>query len=231
MLIQINNLSKVYGSGETLVNALHNINLSVQKGEFVAVVGSSGCGKSTLLHMIGAMASPDKGEILLEGESLQKLGSRRLTNIRLNKMGFIFQTFNLIPTLTAFENVMLPMKLSRIPRKTAREKSLQLLTKLGLQDRLRHVPSQLSGGQKQRVAIARALANNPSIILADEPTGNLDSANGEVIMELLQTLNREGHTIILVTHDLKLAARAGRIIHMKDGEFTAGVEEWQCCMP
>lgn len=221
MLIQINNLSKSYGKGETLVNALDNINLSVHKGEFIAITGPSGCGKSTLLYMIGAMASPDEGEILLEGKSIQKLSSGKLAAVRLNKIGFIFQTFNLIQTLTVFENVILPMKLSGIPRKAAREKTILLLTKLGLGDRMKHVPSQLSGGQKQRVATCRALANSPSIVLADEPTGNLDSVNGTIIMDMLEALNKEGHTIILVTHDPSLATRASRIITMKDGVFTS----------
>ena len=219
MLIQVNNLSKTYGCNETLVKALNGINLSVDKGEFIALVGPSGCGKSTLLYILGAMDSPDEGEIFLEGNNLQKLRNRQLTNLRLKRIGFIFQTYNLIPTLTTLENVMLPMKLSGIIRRTAREKSIMLLEKMGLKDRLKHVPSQLSGGQKQRVAIARALANNPAIILADEPTGNLDSISGEIIMDLLHSLNNEGNTIIMVTHNPDLANRAGRVVSMKDGQL------------
>jgi putative ABC transport system ATP-binding protein len=219
MLIQINNLSKTYGNKETLVKALNGINLSVNKGEFVTLVGPSGCGKSTLLHILGAMDSPDEGEILLEGSSLQKLKNRQLTNLRLKRIGFIFQTYNLIPTLPALENVMLPMKLSGISRRIAREKSIILLEKMGLKDRLKHVPSQLSGGQKQRVAIARALANDPAIILADEPTGNLDSVSGEIIMNLLYSLNKDGNTIIMVTHNTELAGRVGRVVSMKDGQL------------
>ena len=219
MLIQVNNLSKTYGCNETLVKALNGINLSVDKGEFIALVGPSGCGKSTLLYILGAMDSPDEGEIFLEGNNLQKLRNRQLTNLRLKRIGFIFQTYNLIPTLTTLENVMLPMKLSGIIRRTAREKSIMLLEKMGLKDRLKHVPSQLSGGQKQRVAIARALANNPAIILADEPTGNLDSINGEIILDFLHSLNNEGNTIIMVTHNPDLANRAGRVVSMKDGQL------------
>lgn len=217
MLIQINNLRKTYGSREIPVNVLNDVSFSVDKGEFIALIGPSGCGKSTLLHIIGAMDSPDGGDICLEGNNLQKMKNRELTYLRLHKIGFIFQTFNLIPTLSALENVMLPMKLAGTGRKQARDKAALLLEKVDMKDRMGHIPSQLSGGQKQRVAIARALANDPAVILADEPTGNLDSSNGEIIMNLFQSLNSDGHTILMVTHNTELADRAGRVIAMKDG--------------
>lgn len=219
MLIQINNMSKTYGSKETLVDALKCVNLAIDRGEFTAILGPSGCGKSTLLHILGAMDTPGSGEIILEGNNLQKLSNRKLSDFRLKRIGFIFQTFNLIPTLTALQNVMLPMKLSGTPGNTARERSLQLLERMGLKDRSRHYPAQLSGGQKQRVAVARALANNPAIILADEPTGNLDSVNGEKIMDLFGELSNDGNTILLVTHNPELAKKTSRILYMKDGRF------------
>ena len=219
MLIQISNMSKTYGSKETLVDALKCVNLAIDRGEFTAILGPSGCGKSTLLHILGAMDTPGSGEIILEGNNLQKLSNRKLSDFRLKRIGFIFQTFNLIPTLTALQNVMLPMKLSGTPGNTARERSLQLLERMGLKDRSRHYPAQLSGGQKQRVAVARALANNPAIILADEPTGNLDSVNGEKIMDLFGELSNDGNTILLVTHNPELAKKTSRILYMKDGRF------------
>jgi putative ABC transport system ATP-binding protein len=218
MIIEAKSLYKTYGSKDTQVNALRGVNIAVNKGDFIALVGPSGCGKSTLLHILGAMDSPNLGEVLLEDRNILKFKSSELTKLRLNRIGFIFQTFNLIPTLDTFDNVMLPMKLAGIPKKKAKEKTMLLLKKVGLEDRKGHVPAQLSGGQKQRVAIARALANDPAIILADEPTGNLDSESGEAIMKILEALNKDGHTIIMVTHNYDLAERAGRIIKMKDGQ-------------
>ena len=223
MVIQVNDLRKRYGSRETLVNALDGVSFSVDKGEFIALVGPSGCGKSTLLHIIGAMDSPDGGDIRLEGSNLQELKKRELSGLRLKKIGFVFQTFNLIPTLSALENVMLPMKLAGVGRKQAGVKATLLLEKMDLKDRLGHVPAQLSGGQKQRVAIARALANDPAIVLADEPTGNLDSSNSEIIMNLFRSLNRDGNTILMVTHNSELAEMAGRVITMKDGKCRGDV--------
>ncbi len=219
MIIQVENLWKKYGMKETEVNALQGINLSVNEGEFVALIGPSGCGKSTLLHQLGAMDTPDRGKIILEGQELGKMSGAQLTRVRLHRIGFIFQTFNLVPTLTALENVALPMKLAGMSRRASHEKAGLLLEKVGLKERAKHVPAQLSGGQKQRVAIARALSNDPALILADEPTGNLDSESGETIMQLLEGLNRDGHTILMVTHNPELAERVGKVIRMKDGKL------------
>ncbi|MCX7923618.1 MAG: ABC transporter ATP-binding protein [Clostridia bacterium] len=218
-MIQTKNLWKTYGSGDTQVNALRGVDLTVNKGDFLALVGPSGCGKSTLLHMLGAMDTPSRGEIMLEGRELGKLGEGQLTDVRLERLGFIFQTFNLVPTLNALENVMLPMKFAGISRREAKQKALCLLDMVGLKERTRHLPAQMSGGQRQRVAIARALANDPALILADEPTGNLDSENSEKIMELLQNLNRKGRTIVMVTHNPELAERVNRVVYMKDGQL------------
>ncbi len=219
MIINAENIWKTYGSGESQVSALCGVNLKVDIGEFIALVGPSGCGKSTLLHMLGAMDSPCQGKILLEGQELGKLSGGALTNIRLRRIGFIFQTFNLMPTLSALENIMLPMKLAGISKRSAREKALDLLESVGLKDRAKHIPAKMSGGQRQRVAIARALSNDPAIVLADEPTGNLDSISGEAIMELLEGLNKKGNTIIMVTHNDELAKRAGKVVRMKDGHI------------
>ena len=219
MLIEAKNLWKIYGSKENEVNALKGVNLNVNEGDFLALLGPSGCGKSTLLHILGAMDNADRGEIIMEGKILGDFKVNMLNQLRLRRIGFIFQTFNLMPTLSAIENVMLPMKLAGLPRRVAREKAYLLLEEVGLGDRMKHLPAQLSGGQKQRVAIARALANDPALILADEPTGNLDSESGEMIMQLLQKLSKQGHTIIMVTHNAELADRVGRVAYMRDGQL------------
>ncbi|HYG57184.1 MAG TPA: ABC transporter ATP-binding protein [Symbiobacteriaceae bacterium] len=219
MLLEAKQLWKTYGSGEARVHALQGVSLAVAQGDFVALVGPSGSGKSSLLHLIGAMDTPTRGAVTLAGEDLGRLRGSQLTALRLRKVGFVFQTFNLMPTLTALENVALPVQLAGAGTRQARERARELLTQVGLADRAGHLPAQLSGGQKQRVAIARALANDPALILADEPTGALDTANGEAIMALLEELNRHGRTIMMVTHNEDLASRAGRVLRMRDGRL------------
>lgn len=219
LLLEATELWKTYGTGEARVHALRGVSLTVARGEFVALVGPSGSGKSSLLHLIGAMDTPTRGAVSLAGEDLGRLKGSQLTALRLRKLGFVFQTFNLIPTLTALENVALPLQLAGAGMRRSRERAGELLTQVGLADRMGHLPSQLSGGQKQRVAIARALANDPALILADEPTGALDTPNGEAIMALLEELNRQGRTIMMVTHNPDLAGRAGRILRMRDGQL------------
>lgn len=200
------------------VKAVDSLSLEIKEGEFVAIVGKSGCGKSTLMHLIGCLSTPTAGKILIDGKDTSKLKEDSLAHIRNEKVGFIFQTFNLLPKSSALENVTLPLIYARDgANRITRAKSI--LEKLNLSDRLQHQPNQLSGGQQQRVAIARALVNNPKIILADEPTGNLDSKSGEEVFAILKELNKEGRTIVLVTHDNELAKRAGRIIRMVDGRI------------
>lgn len=219
MIIDANNIWKTYNDGDTAVHAVRGIDLTVHEGEFIALLGPSGSGKSSLLHLIGAMDSPTSGEIFFKGENFSKLNQKKLTDLRLRRIGFIFQTFNLIPSLNATENVALPMQLAGISQKEANENARYLLAKVNLLDRLEYLPSKLSGGQRQRVAIARALANNPDIILADEPTGNLDSENGKIIIDLLEELHVEGHTIVIVTHNHELAERVDRAVYIRDGQL------------
>lgn len=218
MIIEIHDLVKIYDTGAIKVTALKGINLGIEKKEYVAIMGASGSGKSTLLNIIGCLDSPTSGEYLLDGIDVSSLNDGQLAAIRNRKIGFVFQAFNLLPRINALENVMLPMIYAHIPAKAARNNAAEALKKVGLGDRMYHKPTELSGGQKQRVAIARALVNSPSIILADEPTGNLDSTSGEEIMNILQGLNDEGGTIVLVTHDSNIAAHTGRIIVLKDGD-------------
>jgi putative ABC transport system ATP-binding protein len=219
VLIKVENLSKVYGSGESKVIAVNDVDFSINEGEFISLLGTSGSGKSTLLHMLGAMDKPTSGKIYFKDKAINKIKEKELYKFRLNKIGFIFQTFNLIPSLTVLENVMLPMTLNKVSKKRAKERALELIELVDLSSRINHIPAKLSGGQKQRVAIARSLANNPEIIFADEPTGNLDSKNGEKVMEILIELNKKGHTILMVTHNEDLAKRTTRIIEMKDGKI------------
>lgn len=219
ILIKLDGVSKVYGSGESKVIAVNDVDLTINEGEFVALLGASGCGKSTLLHIIGTMDKPSSGKVYFNDKLINKMKERELYKFRLNNVGFIFQTFNLMPALTAFENIALPMKLNKIPKKTIKERTLDLLEMVDLKNRVNHIPKKLSGGQKQRIAVARALANSPLLILADEPTGNLDSKNGDKVIELLMNLNKEGHTILMVTHNEELDKKANRIIEMKDGKI------------
>jgi putative ABC transport system ATP-binding protein len=217
-LIETLHLSKIYGSGETAVHALDDVTLTVAPGEFVAIMGPSGCGKSTLLNMLGALDQPTEGEVWVAGENLAKL--KNVDDFRAGTVGFIFQLHNLLPTLTALENIEVPMQGRVASGKERRNRALHLLTLVGLAPRARHLPNQLSGGQRQRIAIARALANNPKLVLADEPTGALDSQSGEEILQLLGELNRsEGTTIAVVTHDRRVAQATQRILRMQDGRI------------
>ena len=222
-VIQLENVWKTYKMGEVEVNALRGVSLAIEQGEFVAITGSSGSGKSTMMNLVGCLDLPTKGSIYLDGKDISKLSESNLAQIRAKKIGFIFQQFHLIPTLSAIENVMLPLEFQDIPDNDARKKATEILNRVGLGDRMDHLPSQLSGGQQQRVAIARSLSNNPDVVLADEPTGNLDSVAGANIMDMLQNLwKKEKKTIIMVTHDLHLANYAKKIIKLKDGQILKG---------
>jgi len=218
-LIRLENITKIYPMGEVEVQALANVNIQINKGEFTAIVGPSGSGKSTLMHIIGLLDSPTSGLVYLEGKKISDLSENELAVLRNEHIGFVFQSFNLLRRASALENVLLPLIYSRVDNKERAKKARYALVTVGLGDRLNHTASQLSGGQQQRVAIARALVNNPSIILADEPTGNLDSKTGFEIMNLLHELNKAGITIILVTHELDIAKGAKRIIEIKDGKI------------
>ena len=222
-MIELKNVHKVYPMDEVSVPALRGIDLTIKPGEFVAIMGPSGSGKSTLMHLLGCLDLPSDGLVQLDGRDITKLDEDTLAQIRGKKIGFVFQTFNLIPTLTALENVELPLFFQGVPRAERRARAAELLHKVGLEGRMHHKPAQLSGGERQRVAVARALANDPEIILADEPTGNLDSESGEAILELLAQLHREGKTIILVTHNPEAAAYAQRIVRIRDGRLVAEV--------
>ena len=217
-LIEVKNLNKIYGSGEAEVKALKNINLNIEQGEFVAIVGQSGSGKSTLLHLIGGVDIPSSGEVIIDGKNIYKLKEKELSILRRRNLGFIFQFFNLIPVLTAQENIEMPVLLDN--EKIDKKYMNELLRILGLEERKNNYPSQLSGGQQQRVSIGRALANKPSIILADEPTGNLDSKNSKEVLELLKYCAKKyNQTLILITHDINIAKSADRVITIEDGEI------------
>jgi putative ABC transport system ATP-binding protein len=218
-LIQTEQLTKIYGSGETAVTALDHVTLSVEQGEFLAVMGPSGCGKSTLLHLLGGLDRPTEGNVSIEGTLIANMSDDDLTKLRRRKMGFIFQFFNLIPVLTAVENASLPVTLDGIKPAEARQRAAEWLARFGLGDRLSSRPDQLSGGQQQRVAVARALVAEPALILADEPTGNLDTRSGDEIASLLRQVTKEyGRTVVMVTHDPRIAAYADRIVFLKDGK-------------
>ncbi len=215
--VKLENVWKTYRMGEEVINALQGVTLEVKKGEFFAIQGPSGSGKSTAMHMIGALDTPDKGSVYIGGTDVSRLSDNRLAALRGRMIGFVFQQFNLIPAMTALENVMLPMVFQGKPERERKERAMELLDELGLLDRKDHRPSQLSGGQQQRVAIARALVNDPETVLADEPTGNLDSATGKRIFALLGQLHQKGKTIILITHDDRLASEAESVAYLKDG--------------
>ena len=222
-VIELDQVSKTYKMGDVEVQALKNVDLRIDKKEFVAITGPSGSGKSTLLHMVGCLDRPTEGKIILDGTDVSKLDDSELARLRGNKLGFVFQFFNLYPTLTALENVELPMMIIEKNKDERKKRSLELLKIVGMEKRAEHLPSQLSGGERQRVAIARALANDPPLILADEPTGNLDSKIGGDIMKFLNMLQEnEGKTIVMVTHESDIAKYAERIIYLKDGEIVKG---------
>ena len=215
---ELRGVTKSYGSGSTQVDAVRDVDLRIEAGEFVAIAGPSGSGKTTLLQLLGALDRPTRGEILFEGRDLASLRESELTQLRLRTIGFVFQQFNLIPTVSAAENVELALAPTRIPQDVRVRRVANLLATVGLGDRGHHLPSQLSGGEQQRVAIARALANEPDVLLADEPTGNLDTATGEEIIGVLRELNRSrGQTVVLITHDPEIAAAASRVVRMHDG--------------
>lgn len=221
-IITMNNVEKSYHMGQNIVHALANVSLSVHQGDFLAIVGPSGSGKSTLMNIIGCLDHPDSGEYVLEGHYVNKLKDRELAAIRNKEIGFIFQNFNLLAKLTALENVELPLIYRGFKAKKRRAIALECLAQVGIAERAGHRPNQLSGGQQQRVAIARALAGSPPILLADEPTGALDSKTSREIIDILIRLNKEGHTIILITHDLNVASRAKRRINIQDGRLYEG---------
>lgn len=221
MTVRLENVNKAYTIGNTKIKVLDGVNLRIRKGEFVSIVGPSGSGKSTMLHMIGALDRPTSGKVMIDGKDISGMSGSELAVLRGNKIGFIFQAFNLMSRLSAIENVMLPMWFSG---NTDRKKAAALLEKVGLSRREGNRPGQMSGGEKQRVAIARALANDPEIIVADEPTGNLDSKTGSEIMEMISGMHESGSTIILVTHDMKISEMAEKRVEMKDGRILEGTE-------
>jgi len=223
-MLELIDVWKVYRTGSVEYPALRGVTLRIEDGEFVAVVGPSGSGKTTLLNLVGALDLPTKGDIVLNGTSYTSLGRSGLNELRRKELGFVFQTFNLLSHLTALENVELPLIAAGVPRSERRRRALEMLARLGMENKASKKPTELSGGHEQRVAIARALVNNPSVILADEPTGNLDSANAKNVVELLREINkREGKTILLVTHNLEIAEYADRIVRMRDGRVESEV--------
>jgi putative ABC transport system ATP-binding protein len=218
-IVEAVRLGKNFQTDGTMVEALCDVNLRVDAGEFVAIMGPSGSGKSTLLHLLGAMDIPTHGEVSFDGRAVSRLREGERTRLRCRGIGFVFQTFNLLPILNALENVEIALRFARVSRHERRGRARALLEGVGLEKRLFHLPRHLSGGERQRVAIARALANRPPLLLADEPTGNLDSSTGSAVMAILHRLNEQGQTIVMVTHDAGLADRAGRIVRMKDGRI------------
>ena len=216
-MLEIKKITKVYKMGEVLVNALRGVSFHINKGQFVAIMGPSGSGKSTLMHIIGCLDHPTEGIFIMDGEDISKVNDNKLAEIRNKKIGFVFQQFNLLARTTILYNVEVPLIYAGVNSKKRKKLAEQALENVGLGNRLKHRPNEISGGEIQRAAIARALVNNPLIILADEPTGNLDSKNGEEIMKIFHKLHQEGHTIIMVTHELEVAKYAQRIIHLHDG--------------
>jgi putative ABC transport system ATP-binding protein len=221
MIIRMAGIKKIYDTGKVKVEALKGIDLEIHKGEMVAIVGPSGSGKSTLMNLVGCLDTPSEGEYQLAGENVAGVTRDQLAEIRNRRVGFVFQNFNLLPHITSLENVEMPMLFGGVRPRERRERATEVLTRVGLGDRVDHRPTELSGGQMQRVAIARALAMNPDIILADEPTGNLDSTSGSDIMSLFTELWQQGRTLVIITHDPALAKRASRVVEIRDGRITA----------
>jgi putative ABC transport system ATP-binding protein len=220
-MIDVSHLSKVYKMGDLETNALSDVSFSIERGEFVAIIGPSGSGKSTLMHILGALDIPTSGKYILDGEQVEELSEDALADIRNKKIGFIFQAFNLLPRTSALKNVMLPLRYAGVSYDKRMALAKKYLMLVGLADRMEHTSSQLSGGQQQRVAIARALAMDPSILLADEPTGNIASAQAEEVMKLFQEINDKGHTIVMITHEPDIAEHAKRIITIRDGKIVS----------
>jgi putative ABC transport system ATP-binding protein len=220
-ILKVHNLSKVYGKGDTQIKALDDVSFSVQKGEFVAIVGPSGSGKSTLMHVIGCLDRPTSGTYHLAGTDVSSLDDDGLAALRSQRIGFVFQSYNLLPRTSALDNVATPLMYQGVPAGTRRTLAADALRRLGLGDRMDHEPTELSGGQQQRVAVARALVTNPALILADEPTGNLDSHSGAEVMDLFRELHRAGRTIVLITHEADVAGQASRQVHIRDGRVAA----------
>jgi putative ABC transport system ATP-binding protein len=219
-MIECKNISKIYKSGEVVTHALKNVSFKINDGEFVAIIGPSGSGKSTLMHILGCLDTPSSGEYIFEGKDVSKLSDDELAELRRNEIGFVFQMFNLLPRATVLRNVMLPLIYAGVSLQEREEKAKKALTESAFpQEFWYHISNQLSGGMQQRVAIARALVNNPRLILADEPTGNLDSKTGDIVLQTLENLNKKGHTLVIVTHELYIARYARRIIALRDGEI------------
>ncbi|MDO4519492.1 MAG: ABC transporter ATP-binding protein [Eubacteriales bacterium] len=219
MIIDVHNLYKNYNQGRFEVPALKDVNFSMEEGEYVAIMGPSGSGKTTLMNIIGCLDKPTAGTYLLDGQDISQCSENDMSDIRLHKIGFVFQSFHLLPKQTAVQNVEMPLNYAKVPKKERRARALKALERVGLADRVDFRPNQLSGGQMQRVAIARALVNNPKLLLADEPTGALDSKSGEQVMELFKSLNEEGVSVLMITHDPEIAAHANRVVMIRDGEL------------
>ena len=219
MILELSHIYKNYLNGDMEVPVLKDINMTMEEGEYLAVMGPSGSGKSTLMNLVGCLDTPTSGTMILDGQDIGSLSDNELADVRLNKLGFIFQSFQLMPHETALENVALPLAYANVSRKERRERAEEALTRVGLEDRMQFEPTQLSGGQKQRVAIARAIINRPKLLLADEPTGALDQASGRQVMELFESLNEEGVTVMVITHDINVAKRARRMVEIWDGEL------------
>jgi putative ABC transport system ATP-binding protein len=233
-MIKMSGIRKAYNTGRIKVEALKGVDLEIGAGEFVSIVGPSGSGKSTLMNIAGCLDVPSAGGYELDGESVEKLNMSQLADIRNKKIGFVFQAFNLLPYATAFENVELPLIFGKVATKKRQDRVVELLGRVGLQDRLGHKPAELSGGEMQRVAIARALANNPKLLLADEPTGNLDSQSGKAIIDLFEELWKSGTTILMITHDFNVAKRTNRVVYLRDGlvvtkaaDIAQGIKSWK----
>lgn len=220
-MLEVKKLIKTYKTGDFEFTALNNVSLKIEKGEFTAIMGASGSGKSTLMNILGCLDKMNSGEYILNGQDISILNDKELAYIRNKEIGFVFQSFNLIPRISLLDNVQLPMMYAGIPAKERKEKALYALEKVGLSDRTKHLPNEISGGQKQRAAIARAIVNSPAVLMADEPTGNLDSKSSEDIMKIFQDLNNEGATILMVTHENDIASHTNRIVRFRDGEIVS----------